>query len=92
VTEAWSQCAGNVSKPREATDCTARGIPEALTATIEPRRPYSLAELIDIAEHNNPRTRIAWERAKQKADQLGIERSAYYPVLAGVATFAGLVD
>jgi outer membrane protein TolC len=48
-----------------------------------------LAELIDIAEHNNPRTRIAWERAKQKADQLGIERSAYYPILAGVATFAG---
>ena len=48
-----------------------------------------MAELIDIAEHNNPRTRIAWERAKQKADQLGIERSAYYPILAGVATFAG---
>ncbi|HYZ85408.1 MAG TPA: TolC family protein [Bryobacteraceae bacterium] len=48
-----------------------------------------MAELIDIAEHNNPRTRVAWERAKQKADQLGIERSAYYPLLAGVATFAG---
>jgi outer membrane protein len=55
---------------------------------MDPSKAYSLAELIDIAEHNNPRTRIAWERAKQKADQLGIERSAYYPILAGVATFA----
>ncbi|MCU1262830.1 MAG: outer rane efflux protein [Bryobacterales bacterium] len=89
VTEAWSQCAGNASTPREAADCTARGTPEARTATIEPSRAYSLAELIDVAEHSDPRTRVAWERAKQKADQLGIERSAYYPILAGVATFAG---
>jgi outer membrane protein TolC len=44
--------------------------------------------LIDIAEHNNPRTRIVWERAKQKADELGIAKSAYYPVLAGVAAFS----
>lgn len=58
------------------------------TASIDPSHSYSLAELIDIAEHNNPRTRVAWEQAKQKADQLGIERSAYYPILAGVATFA----
>jgi outer membrane protein TolC len=47
-----------------------------------------LAELIDTAERNNPRTKVAWERAKQSAEQLGIERSAYYPILAGVATFA----
>jgi outer membrane protein TolC len=44
--------------------------------------------LIDIAEHNNPRTRIVWERAKQKAAQLNVERSAYYPVLAAQAIFA----
>ena len=56
--------------------------------SLDPKHAYSLAELIDIAEHNNPGTRIAWERAKQRAEQLGIERSAYYPVLAGVATFA----
>jgi outer membrane protein len=88
--EAWSQCAGNVSTAREAAGCTARSTPPpGITTSIEPSRPYSLAELIDIAEHNNPSTRIAWERAKQRADQLGIERSAYYPILAGVATFAG---
>jgi outer membrane protein TolC len=44
--------------------------------------------LIDIAEHNNPRTRIVWERAKQKAEELGIAKSAYYPVLAGIAAFS----
>ena len=50
-------------------------------------RPYTLAELIDMAEQNNPHTRILWERAKQRADALGIEKSAYYPVLAGIAAF-----
>jgi outer membrane protein TolC len=57
-------------------------------AKLDPAHPYTLAELIDIAEHNNPRTRIVWERAKQKADELGIAKSAYYPVLAGVAAFS----
>jgi len=86
---ALGQCAGNVSTPRGAADCTARSTPPSgIISIIDPTRPYTLAELIDIAEHNNPRTRIAWEHAKQKADQLGIERSAYFPVLAGVATFA----
>jgi outer membrane protein len=86
--KAIGQCAGIASTPREASDCAAHGIPEEKFATLDPTHPYSLAELIDIAEHNNPRTRILWERAKQKAEQLGIERSAYLPVLAGIATFA----
>jgi outer membrane protein len=71
------QCAGEVTTPGRATDCTARSTPQSGVASVDPSHLYSLAELIDIAEHNNPRTRIAWERAKQKADQLGIERSAY---------------
>ena len=90
VGEAWGQCAGDVSTPRGAANCTARSTPPpGITASIDSNHSYTLAELIDIAEHNNPRTRVAWEQAKQKADQLGIERSAYYPILAGVATFAG---
>jgi outer membrane protein len=88
VAEVWGQCAGDVSTPRGAANCTARSTPQSGIATVDPSHSYSLAELIDIAEHNNPRTRVAWERAKQRADQLGIERSAYYPILAGVATFA----
>ena len=86
--EAWGQCAGDVGTPHGAANCTTRSTPQSGTASIDPSHSYSLAELIDIVEHNNPRTRIAWEHAKQKADQLGIERSAYYPILAGVATFA----
>jgi outer membrane protein len=88
VAKVFGQCEGDVSTPRGASNCTARSTPQSGIASIDPSHSYSLAELIDIAEHNNPRTRVAWERAKQKADQLGIERSAYYPILAGVATFA----
>src|ERR1700727_2082319 len=83
-----AQCAGLASTPRAASDCVARSIPIEKIATIDPNRSYTLAELIDIAEHNNPRTRVVWERAKQKADQLNIEKSAYYPVLAAAAVFS----
>jgi len=84
-----AQCAADVSTPRHAADCAARSAPPSLTLSIDPNHAYTLAELIDIAERSNPRTRVAWERAKQAAEQLGIERSAYYPILAGVATFEG---
>jgi len=85
---ACGQCAGIASSPKAAADCVAHAIPPNTTASIDPTHLYSLAELIDIAEGNNPHTRISWERAKQTAKQLGIERSAYFPVLAGVAMFA----
>ncbi len=86
--ELWAQCAGNVSSAQSAADCAAGSTPQERIAVLAPGHAYTLAELIDIAEHNNPRTRIAWERAKQRADQLGIARSAYYPVLAGAAAVA----
>jgi hypothetical protein len=31
--------------------------------------------------------RTAWERAKQKADELGLAKSAYYPELESLAVF-----
>jgi outer membrane protein len=83
-----AQCAGIASTPGAAADCAAHAIPMDTVAKLDPAHPYTLAELIDIAEHNNPHTRIVWERAKQKADELGIAKSAYYPVLAGVAAFS----
>jgi outer membrane protein len=86
--DAWAQCAGEVSNPRAAAGCTAASIPAANGVSLDPTRAYTLAELIDIAEHSNPRTRIVWERAKQRAAQLGIAKSAYYPILAGLAVFA----
>ena len=88
VPNAQAQCDGAASTPASIADCAAHAIPPDTIAKIDPNHTYSLAELIDIAEHNNPRTRIVWERAKQSAERLGLEKSAYYPILAAVATFA----
>jgi outer membrane protein len=53
--------------------------------SINPRKIYGLAELIDIAERNNPDTRVAWERARQAAAAVGLGESAYYPFLVASA-------
>jgi outer membrane protein TolC len=53
--------------------------------SINPRKIYGLAELIDIAERNNPETRVAWERAREAAAAVGLSESAYYPFLAASA-------
>jgi hypothetical protein len=55
-------------------------------AHIDPERVYSLAELIDLAEANNPETRIAWEGAVAQAGALGVARSELFPVVAAAAT------
>src|SRR5277367_3338385 len=82
-----AQCSAVASTPQYASDCAARAIPENKIAKLDSAHPYSLAELVDIAEQNNPTTRIAWERAKQKAESLGIARSEYFPVLVGIVAF-----
>jgi outer membrane protein len=53
--------------------------------SINPRKIYGLAELIDIAERNNSETRVAWERARQAAAAVGLSESAYYPFLVASA-------
>jgi len=83
-----SQCIGIASAPQTAADCTARATPTDTVVPLDATHTYSLAELIDLTERNNPRTLIAWERARQRADELGIARSSYFPVLAGQAAFA----
>lgn len=84
---ALGQCAGIATTPAAASDCAAHSVKQDSVATIDPDHSYTLAELVDIAEKNNPRTRILWEQARQRAEALGIEKSAYYPVLAGLAAF-----
>src|SRR5208282_651463 len=66
-------------------DCAGRETPREGIAILDPVHPYTLAELIDIAEHHNPSTRTIWERAKQKARELGLAKSAYYPEFEGLA-------
>jgi outer membrane protein len=85
--QAVGQCAGKVSSPAAVADCAARDTPREGTAILDPVHAYTLAELIDVAEHHNPSTRTIWERAKQKARELGLARSAYYPELEGLAVF-----
>src|SRR5271155_1562657 len=84
---ALGQCAGKVSSPAAVADCAAREIPRDGIAILDPAHPYTLAELIDVAEHHNPGTRTIWERAQQKARELGLAKAAYYPELEGLAVF-----
>jgi outer membrane protein TolC len=54
---------------------------------IERRRAYSLPELIDIAESNNPVTRNAWNDARSVALAAGIAESTFFPMVS-----AGIVQ
>jgi outer membrane protein len=65
------------------TSAPARSTP---AFTPDPAHVYTLPELVDIAEKNNPDTRIAWEQAKARAAQLGISKSTLYPTVAAAAT------
>ncbi len=59
------------------------GMPDLLVRPeIAPGRTYGLAALIDIAEANNPQTRIAWQRARQAALGAGIAEAAFLPQLS----------
>jgi outer membrane protein len=53
---------------------------------IDLERVYPLAELIDLAEANNPETRIAWEGAVAQTGALGVARSELFPVVVAAAT------
>jgi outer membrane protein len=48
----------------------------------DPGKTYALAELINLAEQNNPDTRVAWENAKARAADLGVSKSTLYPTVA----------
>lgn len=61
---------------------------------IDAERAYGLADLIDLAEMNNPTTRIAWNEARNAALAAGLARSTYLPrisatALGGVQTSRG---
>jgi outer membrane protein len=51
----------------------------------DPLKMYTLSELVDIAEQNNPDTRVAWENAKARAADLGVSKASLYPTLAALA-------
>jgi outer membrane protein TolC len=51
----------------------------------DPTKTYTLPELVNLGEQNNPETRVAWENAKARAADLGISKATLYPTLAAVA-------
>jgi len=51
----------------------------------DPEKTYSLPELINLAESDNPETRVAWERARAQAAAWGVARSELYPTVAAAA-------
>ena len=53
---------------------------------LENSHAYTLPELVDIAEKNNPQTRVLWEQAKQRAAAAGVARSALFPTVAALAS------
>jgi len=59
--------------------------PSAPPLNLDPAKVYTLAELVNIAEQNNPDTRVAWQNAKARASEVGIAQSTLYPTLAAVA-------
>src|ERR1700690_3108936 len=54
-------------------------------AVLDPAKVYTLSELVNIAEENNPDTRVAWQNAKARAADLGVAKSTLYPTLAAEA-------
>ena len=62
--------------PREVT----------LPAGLEPGKPVTLAQVIDVALANNPATRTAWLEARAAEAGLGSARAAYLPEIDVLAS------
>jgi outer membrane protein len=60
--------------------------------TPDPTKIYTLAELVNLAEQNNPETRVAWENAKARAADLGISKATLYPTVAALAVAQSVRD
>jgi outer membrane protein len=82
---------GVKAAPEQAGGATYVLPPNSELASLPPpfaldrNRTYSLAELIDIAQSNNPLTRSAWNRARDVALAAGIAKSTYLPRLTAAA-------
>lgn len=51
-------------------------------ASIDSAHAYTLPELIDVAQSNNPLTKAAWERTRQAALAVGVAKATYLPILS----------
>jgi outer membrane protein TolC len=72
----------DASSAKQPVKTPPRHIPASV---LDPAKVYTLSELVNVAEQNNPETRVAWENAKAKAADLGVARSTLFPTLAATA-------
>jgi len=56
---------------------------------IDPKKIYSLPELVDLAQRHNPSTRISWETAVQAAASTGMTEAQFYPTLTVTSSYGG---
>ncbi|TCT05698.1 TolC family protein [Aquabacter spiritensis] len=71
--------------PASARDFGIAANPEVTLPPAAPEiatnRAYDLAGLIDVAQRNNPATRIAWQSARQAALASGMVEATYLPLI-----------
>ena len=77
-----------VSPQQPWTGMTSLQAPRERSAIVfvpDPAKIYTLPELVNLAEQNNPETRVAWENAKARAADLGVSKASLYPTIAALA-------
>jgi outer membrane protein len=88
--QAWSQRAPSLpDAPWQPPAAVLRKYVPVVThgeAELDAANTYTLGQLIDIAESNNPTTKEAWNHAKASAAAVGIAKSELYPTLFAFAT------
>jgi len=65
-----------------ATEGTAGSAGAFVAQAPQPGRVYDLPALIDLAQINNPETRVAWSEARQAAAAVGLTESVFLPRLS----------
>ena len=75
----------NPQRPWQGTANAQPAPPRPPAFVPDQSKTYTLPELVDIAEQNNPDTRVAWENAKARAADLGVSKAALYPTVAALA-------
>lgn len=67
---------GQASQAKETPDT-----PLASLVAPDPAQTYDLPDLIDLAQRNNPATRLAWNQARQAANTIGMADATFLPMI-----------
>jgi len=71
------------SQTREFTVASVPDITEPASSLLaSPNRVYGLIDLIDLAQQNNPKTRTAWNHAREAALAVGMVEATFLPVIS----------